>query len=81
MHTCELHGANTGMRGGERNEGPPNKEQGDGVGDGSLHSHSGVNLHPKTAKDRVDVLKGGEADGVALTELPSLRTAEENSSG
>jgi hypothetical protein len=49
------------MRGGERKEGTPNKEQGDGVGDSSLQSHSGVNLHPKTAKDRVDVPKGGEA--------------------
>jgi hypothetical protein len=57
------------MRGGERNEGPPNKEQGDGVGDGSLQSYSGANLHPKTAKDRVDIPKGGEADGVALTVL------------
>jgi hypothetical protein len=74
VHTCELHGANTGMRGGGRNEGPPNEEQGDGVGDGSLQSHSGVNLHPKTAKDRVDVLKGGEADGVALTEFPDAVT-------
>jgi hypothetical protein len=55
------------MRGGERNEGPPNKEQGDGVGDGSLQSYSGANLHPKTAKDGVNVPKGGEADGVALT--------------
>jgi hypothetical protein len=47
VHTCELHGVNTGMRGGERKEGPPNKEQGDGVGDGSLQSHSGANLHPE----------------------------------
>ena len=62
------------MRGGERNEGPPNKEQGDGVGDGSLQSHSGANLHPKTAKDRVHVPKGGEADRVALT-LPSQMTS------
>jgi hypothetical protein len=38
------------------------------VGDGSLQSYSGASLHPKTAKDRVDVPKGGEADGVALTE-------------
>ena len=67
MHTCELHGANTGMRGGERNGGPPNKERGDCMGDGSLQSHSGANLNPKTVKDRVDVPKGGEADGVALT--------------
>jgi hypothetical protein len=67
MHTCELHGANTGMRGGERNGGPLNKEQGDCMGDSSLQSHSGANLNPKTAKDRVDVPKGGEADGVALT--------------
>jgi hypothetical protein len=37
------------------------------VGDGSLQSHSGANLHPKTVKDRVDVPKGGKADGVSLT--------------
>jgi hypothetical protein len=57
------------MRGGERKEGPPNKERGDGVGDGSLQSHSGVNLHPKTTKDRGNVPKDGEADGVSLTVL------------
>jgi hypothetical protein len=55
------------MRGGERNGGPPNKEQGDCMGDGSLQSHSGANLNLKMAKDRVNVPKGGEADGVALT--------------
>jgi hypothetical protein len=69
MHRRELHGANKGMRGGDRNEGPPKKEQGDGVGDGSLQSQSGENLHPKTAKDRVDVPKGG-GGGVALTSPP-----------
>jgi hypothetical protein len=46
--------------------GPPNKERRDGVGDGSLQSHSGANLHPKTAKNRRNVPKGGETD-VALT--------------
>jgi hypothetical protein len=67
MHTCELHGANTGMRGGERNGGLPNKERGDCMGDGSLQSHSGANLNPKMAKDRGNVPKGGDAGGVALT--------------
>jgi hypothetical protein len=37
------------------------------MGDGSLQSHSGANLGPKTAKDRSNVPKGGEAGGVALT--------------
>jgi hypothetical protein len=60
------------MRGEERKQGPPNKERGDGVGDGSLQSHSGVNLHPKTAKNRGNVLKGGKADGVALTDMHSF---------
>jgi hypothetical protein len=55
------------MRGGEKKEGPLNKERGDGVGDGSLQSHSGANLHPKRVKNRGTVAKGGEADGVALT--------------
>jgi hypothetical protein len=36
--------------------------------DGSLQSHPGANLHPKTAKDRGNVPKGGEADEVALTQ-------------
>jgi hypothetical protein len=36
------------------------------MGDGSLQSHSGANPNPKTAKDRVDVPKGGEADRVSL---------------
>jgi hypothetical protein len=49
-------------------KGPPNKERGDGVGDGLLQSHSGVNLNPNMAKNRGSVPKGGEADGVALTE-------------
>jgi hypothetical protein len=52
----------------EWTEGPPNKEQGDGRDDGSLQSHSGANRNPKTAKDRSNVPKGGEAGGVALTD-------------
>jgi hypothetical protein len=56
------------MRGGEVEEGSPNKERGDCMGDGSLQSHSGANMNPKTAKDRSNVPKGGEAGGVALTE-------------
>jgi hypothetical protein len=56
------------MRGEERKEGPLNKERGDGVGDGSVQSHSGANLNPKTVKNRGSVLKGGEANGVALTQ-------------
>jgi hypothetical protein len=67
MHTCELHGANRGTRGGDRKEGPPNKERGDCLGDGSLQSHSGANLNPKTVKDRGNVAKGGEVGGVSLT--------------
>jgi hypothetical protein len=57
------------MRGGDRKEGPPNKERGDGVGDGSLQSHSGENLHLKRVKNRGNVAKGGESGGVALTEV------------
>jgi hypothetical protein len=62
------------MRGGERKEGPPNKERGDGMGDGSLQTQFRVNLHPKRAKNRINVAKGGEADGVALIGiyLPTL---------
>jgi hypothetical protein len=60
------------MRGGERKEGPLNKERGDGVGDGSLQSHSGVNLHLKTVKDRGNVMKGGKA---SLTGVHMLQTA------
>jgi hypothetical protein len=67
VHRCEPHGLNTGMRGEERKEGPPNMERGDGVGDSLLQSHSGANPNPKTAKNRGSVPKGGEADGVALT--------------
>jgi hypothetical protein len=52
---------------GDRKEGPPNKERGDCIGDSSLQSHSGANLNLKTAKDRSNVAKGGEAGGVALT--------------
>jgi hypothetical protein len=55
------------MRGEERKGGPPNKERGDGVGDGSLQSHSGANLNPKRAKNRDNVPKGGKADRDALT--------------
>jgi hypothetical protein len=47
--------------------GPLNMERGDGVGDSSLQSHSGVNPNPKMAKNRGSVPKGGEADGVALS--------------
>jgi hypothetical protein len=71
MHRCELHGANRGTRGGDRKEGPPNTERGDCMGDGSLQSHSGVNLNPKMAKDRGNVPQGGKAGGVALTAYPS----------
>jgi hypothetical protein len=42
-------------------------KRGDGASEGSLQSHSGVNLHPKMAKNRGSVPKGGGADGVALT--------------
>jgi hypothetical protein len=66
-HRCEPHSANTGMRGGEGTEGPPNKKRGDGVSDGSLQSHSGANLNLKRVKNRGNVPKGGEADWVALT--------------
>jgi hypothetical protein len=58
------------MRGGEWKEGPLNEEGGDGMGEGSLQSQSGVNLHLKRAKKRVHVVKGGEADGVSLTYAP-----------
>jgi hypothetical protein len=37
------------------------------MGDGSLQSHSGANLNPKTANNRGNVPKGGEAGRVALT--------------
>jgi hypothetical protein len=81
MHRCDLHGANTGTRGGDRKEGPPNKERGDGVCDGSLQNHSGANLNPKTAKDRSKVPKGGKAGRVALTackaEVPVKAQAEQ----
>jgi hypothetical protein len=56
------------MRGGERKGGPPNKERGDGMGDGLLQSHSGANLHPKRAENRGSVVKGGEVNGVSLTQ-------------
>jgi hypothetical protein len=42
-------------------------ERRDGVGDGSLQSHSGANPNPKMAKNRGSVPRGGEANGVALT--------------
>jgi hypothetical protein len=38
------------------------------VGDGSLQSNSGANRNLKTAKNRGCVPKGGEANGVALTD-------------
>jgi hypothetical protein len=56
-------------------EGPPNKKRSNGVGDGSLQSHSGENLNPKRARNRGNVPKGGEADGVALTAI-STSTSE-----
>jgi hypothetical protein len=37
------------------------------MGDGSLQSWFGVNLHLKRAKNRFNVAKCGEADRVALT--------------
>jgi hypothetical protein len=55
------------MRGGERKEGPLNEERGDCMGDGSLQSQFGTNLHPKRAKNRVNVAKGGKANRVSLT--------------
>jgi hypothetical protein len=58
------------MRTGERKEGPPNEGRGDGMGDGSLQSRFGANLHPKRTKNRGNVAKGGKADGVALTSPP-----------
>jgi hypothetical protein len=61
---------NTGTRGGERKEGPLNKERGDGVDDSSLQRYSGANLNPKRVTNRDDVPKGGEAGGVALTSPP-----------
>ena len=71
MHRRELHGANRGTRGGDRKEGPPNKERGDCMGDGSLQSHSGANLNLKMANNGGNVPKGGKAGGVALT-IPFL---------
>jgi hypothetical protein len=38
------------------------------MADGSLQSHSGANLNPKTVKDRSNVPKGGEAGGVCYNE-------------
>jgi hypothetical protein len=37
------------------------------MGDGLLQSQFGVNPHPKRAKNRVNVAKGGKANRVALT--------------
>jgi hypothetical protein len=34
------------------------------MGDGSLQSHPGANLHPKTMKDRGNVPKGGKPMGL-----------------
>jgi hypothetical protein len=62
------------MRGGERKEGPPNEERGDGMGDGSFQSQFGENLHPKRAKNRINVAKGGKANGVALTTTISMHS-------
>jgi hypothetical protein len=45
----------------ERKEGPPHEERGDCMGDGLLQSQFGANLHPKRAKDEVNVVKGGKA--------------------
>jgi hypothetical protein len=62
------------MRGGEKKEGSPNEERGDCMGDGSLQSQFGVNLHLKRAKNRGNVGKGGEADGVALTQMDASKS-------
>jgi hypothetical protein len=44
--------------------------------DTSLQSHSGANLNPKGAKNRGNMLKGGEANEIALTPLyTGTRTA------
>jgi hypothetical protein len=43
------------------------EERGDGMADGSLQSQFGANLHPKRVKNRINVAKDGEADGIALT--------------
>jgi hypothetical protein len=53
------------MRGGER--GPPNEDRGDCMGDGLLQSQFGANLHTKRANNRVNMVKGGEADRLSLT--------------
>jgi hypothetical protein len=45
-------------------------KRGDGASDGSLQNHSGANPNPKMAKNKGNVPKGGEADGVALTSPP-----------
>jgi hypothetical protein len=58
------------MGGGERKEGLPNEERGDGMGDVLLQSQFGANMHPKMAKNRINVAKGGEADRVPLTSPP-----------
>jgi hypothetical protein len=63
------------MRGGEVKEGSPNKERGGCIDAGSLQSQPGANQHPNTANKRVGVAKGGEADGVALTEVPKQDSA------
>jgi hypothetical protein len=48
-----------------------------GMGDGSLQRQFGANLHPKRAKDRINVVKGGEADGVSLTVPHILKSLPE----
>jgi hypothetical protein len=45
----------------------PNMKSGDGASEGSLQSHSGENPNLKRAKNRGNVPKCGEANGVALT--------------
>jgi hypothetical protein len=66
-----------GKEGGERKDGPPTEERKDGMGDGSLQSQFGANLHLKRAKNRINVTKGGGANGVALTDeyfdIPNIK--------
>jgi hypothetical protein len=57
--------------------GPPKGESGDCMGDGSLQTQFGVNLHPKGVKNGVD----GEADRVSLTGTVCQRQVEFQTSG
>jgi hypothetical protein len=41
------------------------------MGDVSLQSQFGVNPHPKRAKNRGNVVKGGQANRVALKGMPT----------